>query len=176
MLSGDEHVVEYRPPVNVVPIESGKTLAEMVISGELAAAIGIDVKHPDVKPLIPNAIEAGLHALHDRGEYPINHLIVVKDDVLAAHADLAPEIFNAFAEAKRRYIDRLKTNRIEQPTEVDNLHRRVMEMTGDPLPYGIEPNRNVIETLIAHAVTQRIIPYPVTADELFAANTRTLSA
>ena len=29
------------------------------------------------------------------------------------------------------------------------MHQRVMEITGDPLPYGIEPNRKAIETLIA---------------------------
>ena len=30
-------------------------------------------KSPDVKPLIPNALEAGLAALRQRGHYPINH-------------------------------------------------------------------------------------------------------
>src|SRR5665213_1026965 len=98
VLSGDEHVAEYRPPANVVPIEKGKRMEDMLVSGELAAAIGVEVDHPDIKPLIPNALEAGLHALRERGHYPINHTIVVKDDLLAASADLAPDIFNAFAE------------------------------------------------------------------------------
>src|SRR6266699_5408838 len=60
VLSGDEHVAEYRPPKNVVPIEQGKKMGDMLASGELAAAIGVDVNHPDVQPLIPNALEAGL--------------------------------------------------------------------------------------------------------------------
>src|SRR5216117_2157063 len=72
VLSGDEHVAEYRPPANVVPIEKGKNMGDMLASGELAAAIGVDVKAPDVKPLIPNALEAGLTALRQRGHYPIN--------------------------------------------------------------------------------------------------------
>ena len=55
VLSGDEHVAEYRAPKNVVPIEKGKKMADMLASGELAAAIGIEVGHPDLKPLIPNA-------------------------------------------------------------------------------------------------------------------------
>ncbi len=42
VLSGDEHVAEYKPPSNVVPIEEGKDMAEMLASGELAAAIGIE--------------------------------------------------------------------------------------------------------------------------------------
>jgi 4,5-dihydroxyphthalate decarboxylase len=176
VLSGDEHVAEYRPPANVVPIEKGKKMADMVASGELAAAIGIEVDSPDVKPLIPNALEAGLAALRSRGHYPINHTMVVKDDLLNAHADLAPDLFNAFAQAKRLYVERLKAGKIEKPTPVDEVHRRVMEITGDPLPYGIEPNRRVLEDLIESSLAQGIITRPVTVDELFPRNTHGLVA
>jgi 4,5-dihydroxyphthalate decarboxylase len=176
VLSGDEHVAEYRPPANVVPIEKGKKLADMLASGEFAAAIGIEVDAPDVKPLIPNALEAGLAALRSRGHYPINHTMVVKDDLLNARADLAPDLFNAFAQAKRLYVERLKAGKIEKPTPVDEVHRRVMEITGDPLPYGIEPNRRVLEDLIASSLAQGIITRPVTVDELFPRNTHGLVA
>lgn len=175
VLSGDEHVAEYRPPSNVVPIEKGKKMADMVVSGELAAAIGVEVDHPDVKPLIPNALEAGLQALRERGHYPINHVIVVKDELLDAHPDLAPDIFNAFGEAKRLYVERLKSGRIEKPTAVDEVHRRVMEITGrDPLPYGIAPNRKVLEEVIESALEQGIITRPITVEALFPRNTHAL--
>lgn len=174
VLSGDEHVAEYRAPKNVVPIERGKKMGDMLVSGELAAAIGIEVDHPDVKPLIPDALDAGLAALRNRGHYPINHTVVVKDEVLAAHPDLAADVFNVFAEAKRLYVARLKAGEIEKPTEIDKMHKRVMEIIGDPLPYGIAPNRKVLEELIQHALTQGIIAKPVTADELFAPSTRGL--
>src|SRR5437870_5682509 len=49
VLSGDEHVAEYRPPANVVSIEPGKKMDEMLASGELAAAIGVEANSPDVK-------------------------------------------------------------------------------------------------------------------------------
>ena len=91
------------------------------------------------------------------------------------HPDLAADVFNAFAEAKRLYVERLKADKIEKPTEVDEVHRRVMAITGDPLPYGIVPNRKVIDELIGHAVTQGIITKPVTADELFAPSTHSLA-
>jgi 4,5-dihydroxyphthalate decarboxylase len=168
VLSGDEHVAEYQAPANVVPIEPGKKMADMLVSGELVAAIGVEVDHPDVAPLIPNGLEAGLAALVQRGSYPINHLVVVKDDVLAAYPDVASDTFNAFAESKQLYVDLLRAGRIEKPTDVDEMHRRVMAITGEPLPYGIEPNRKVLEELVGHAVTQGIIPRPVPVDELFA--------
>ena len=174
VLSGDEHVAEYQPPANVVPIDKGKTIADMLASGELAAAIGVEADSPDVKPLIPNALETGLSALRRRGHYPINHTVVIKDELIAEHPDLAADVFDAFARAKRRYVEDLKAGKIEQPSEVDEVHRRVMEITGEPLPYGIAPNRNVIEALIRHALTQGIITEPVTVEELFAPSTRAL--
>jgi 4,5-dihydroxyphthalate decarboxylase len=102
--------------------------------------------------------------------------VVIKDELIAKHPDLAADVFDAFAEAKRRYLEQLKAGRIDKPAEADEVHRRVMAITGDPLPYGIAPNRKVIEELIGHALTQGIITKPVTADELFAPSTRSLVA
>ena len=174
VLSGDEHLAEYQPPANVVPIEKGKKMSEMLISGELVAAIGVDVDHADITPLIPNALDAGLAALRTRGHYPINHLMVIKNDVLAANPGLAADVFNTFVESKRVYLQRLKAGQIEKPTAIDTMHQRVMEITGDPLPYGIAPNRRVLEELIGHALTQGIITRPVSVDELFAPAARGL--
>jgi ABC-type nitrate/sulfonate/bicarbonate transport system substrate-binding protein len=176
VLSGDEHVAEYKPPANVVPIEPGKKIEDMLASGELVAAIGVDAKSPDVKPLFPNALEAGLASLKSRGHYPINHTVVIKDELIARHPDLAADVFNAFAEAKRLYVERLKSGTIKQPTEVDEVHKRVMAITGDPLPYGIAPNGKVIDELIGHALTQGIITRPVVAEALFAPSTHKLVA
>ncbi len=173
VLSGDEHVAEYVPPANVVPIEKGKNMADMLASGELAAAIGVDIAHPDVGPLIPDAAEAGLAALRTRGHYPINHTVVVKDELLAKHPGLAADVFHAFAESKRLYMEQLRSG-IIKTTGVDKVHQRVMEIAGDPLPYGIAPNRKTLETLIGHALTQRIITRPVTVEDLFAPGTHEL--
>ena len=174
VLSGDEHVAEYHAPSNVVPIDTDRKMGDMLASGELAAAIGVEANSPDVKPLIPNALEAGLVALRQRGHYPINHTVVIKDELIAKYPDLAADVFDAFVESKRRYVERLKAGKVDKPTEIDEVHRRVMEITGEPLPYGIAPNRKVLDELIRHALTQGIITKPVTADELFAPSTRAL--
>ena len=101
--------------------------------------------------------------------------MVVKDELLEAHADLAPDIFNAFAEAKRDYIRRLQSGQIQTPTRVDDLHRRVCEITGrDPLPYGIAPNRQALEEIVQYALEQRIIARRFTVEELFLPNTHGL--
>lgn len=177
VLSGDEHVAEYRPPANVVPIETGRKMADMLACGELAAAIGIEVDSPDVAQLIPDAKEAGFEALRQSGHYPINHLMVVKDEVLQAHPELAAQIFHAFAEAKNLYVQRLRNGQISKPTAVDDMHRRVMDITGaDPLPYGIAPNRPMLEQALQSALAQGIITQPVEIDALFAPATQGLVA
>jgi len=175
VLSGDEHVAEYRPPANVVPIEKGKKMGDMLAAGELEAAIGADVDSPDVKPLIANAKETAFKALADSGHYPINHLMVVKEELLQAHPELGPDLFNAFTQAKRLYVEKLRAGAIEKPTAVDEMHKRVMDITGrDPLPYGIEPNRAMLEEVIGSALEQKIIMQPVTVEELFPRNTHSL--
>lgn len=157
--SGDEHVAEYRAPANVEPLEEGRELAEAVLAGELSAVVG-DVKHPDLVPLLPDAEEAGYRALRERGHYPINHLVVVRDELLEAHPELPAAVLGAFERAKELYLER---------GELDPLHARVRALTGgDPLPYGVAPNRAAIEELIEHAVAQRILRRRPSVDELFA--------
>ena len=177
VLSGDEHVAEYRPPANVVPIAAGRKMAEMVVAGELAGAIGVEIDAPNVGPLIADAAEAGFDALRGHGHYPINHLVVVKDELLAARPEIGLAVFEAFAESKRRYVERLRAGAIGKPGAVDEMYRRVMQITGaDPLPYGIEPNRRMLELAIASAREQGIIDRAPTLEELFPANTHALVA
>jgi 4,5-dihydroxyphthalate decarboxylase len=168
VLSGTEHVAEYSPPANVVAMPAGCEMADLVVSGELAGAINADIKAPNVRALIDDAAEAGYEALRRCGHYPINHLMVVKDEVLEAHPGVAAAVFDAFAESKRRYVAALRADAIDKPTAVDEMHRRVMSITGaDPLPYGIEPNRRVLEEAIGAAVEQGIIDRAPAIDELF---------
>jgi 4,5-dihydroxyphthalate decarboxylase len=176
LLSGDEHVEEYCPPANVVPIEKGKTVEDMLVACEIPAAVNVEVDHPDVKCLIPNATEAGFEALRRSGHYPINHTVVVKDELLNAYPNLAADLFNAFVEAKRPYLERLKTDRIAAPSKTDQMYKRVMDFTGaDPLPYGIEPNRQMIEAVIQYAREQVILTRSFGMEDLFAPGTLDLA-
>src|SRR6201996_5805865 len=180
--SGDEHVAEYQPPANVQPAGTDEDVPALVAGGELAAGVGFSRdawadSGPGVVPLLPDAGQAGYDALRDRGFYPINHLLVVKDELLATYPDLAPALFTAYAEAKNQYVARLAAGAITDPDATDAMLARVMKITGaDPLPYGIAPNRAMIDQLVRYAVSQQIIDKPVTAEELFAPGTHDLVA
>jgi 4,5-dihydroxyphthalate decarboxylase len=175
VLSGDEHVAEYRPPSNVVPAPEGRSLEDMLLAGEIAAANGIQTESPDIKPLLPNAKEAGLAGLKAGGLYPINHTVVVKDDLLAAHPGLARDLFDAFVRAKKPYIDRLSGGDISAPTPADKTFAAVMAITGDPLPYGVGPNRREIDAVIQYSVEQGILPRAVAVEDVFAKGTLDLA-
>jgi ABC-type nitrate/sulfonate/bicarbonate transport system substrate-binding protein len=167
VLSGDEHVAEYRPPANVVPVEQGRTLEDMLRRGDLAAVVGADLDAPDVVSLLPDPVEAGFAALRERGHYPINHLVVVRDELLEARPELARDVFDAFAQAKALYVERLRSGVAEDAA--DRVYARVLETTGqDPLPYGLAPNRDVLEELLRCAVDQRTLDRSVALEQVFA--------
>ena len=57
------------------------------------------------------------------------------------------------------------------------MYARVMQITSaDPLPYGIAPNRAMIDQLIRYAVDQQILTRPVAAEDLFPGSTHHLTA
>jgi 4,5-dihydroxyphthalate decarboxylase len=166
----EEHVQEYRKPPNVLE-RPGARLAEMVASGELAAAIGAGkVEAPDVRPLIPDAAEAEAAWYRKTGIYPINHTVVVKDALLQADATLAPRLFGAFKAAKAGFLGRLAAGAEPSP-EAQALARRRAVVGDDPLPYGLARNRPAIEAVIRFAVDQRILPGRVDPEAMFAGNT-----
>jgi 4,5-dihydroxyphthalate decarboxylase len=165
--SGDEHVEAYRAPGNVQPLEDGD-LEGRLSSGDLVAAVGAKFDPPNVATMIDDPFAAAVSALKTRGLYPINHLVVVRDEVLEETPDVATQLFEAFAASKKLYVDELKAGRISEPSRIDKIHLAALEFMDDPLPYGIEPNRKTLEGLIGHAVTQKIIPGPMALEDMFA--------
>jgi 4,5-dihydroxyphthalate decarboxylase len=166
----EEHVQEYRKPANVMERPKAN-LAEMLIAGELAAAIGVGrVDSPDVKPLIPDAAAAEASWYRKTGIYPINHTVVVKDALLQSDPSLAPRLFAGFEAAKAQFLNQLSSG-AELPADAEPLARRRSIVGNDPLPYGLARNRKALEAIIRFAHEQKILPRPVTPEEMFAANT-----
>lgn len=152
--SDDEHVAEYEPPANVERLGEGVELAEAVLAGELAAVVG-DVRHPELVPLLADADESADRYLRARGNWPVNHLVVIRDELL----EHAPAVFDAFERAKALYLE---SGELEPPHA-----RAAAAMDADPLPYGVEPNRAVLEELVDHAFAQQILRRRPSLEELF---------
>jgi 4,5-dihydroxyphthalate decarboxylase len=166
----EEHVQEYRKPANVLERPGGK-LAEMLLAGELAAAIGVGkIDSPDVKPLIPDAAAAEAAWYRKTGIYPINHTVVVKDTLLDAERSLATHLFAGFEAAKAQFLKQLKEGS-ELSGDAAVLAKRRSIVGDDPLPNGLARNRKALEAIIRFAHEQKILPRVINPEEMFAANT-----
>ena len=170
----DEHVAEYKAPSNVDYSYRGKPIADLLVSGEIGAAVGdVRVNSPEVRQLIPDARNAGFAHFRKTGVYPINHGVVVKDSLLQAEPGLARGLFRAFQAAKKIYLAHLDAGRNLSPADEAAIALR--QVVGDPFPFGIKdrngPNRKALDTMIQFAVDQQVIPRKFSVEELFAAGT-----
>jgi 4,5-dihydroxyphthalate decarboxylase len=166
----EEHVREYQKPGNVEE-RPGANLGELLVKGELAAAIGVGaIDSPDVKPLIPSPREAEAAWYRKTGIYPVNHTVVVKDSLLQSDPTLAPRLFGAFRDAKAVFLEQMKSGEpLAQDAQAIAQRRTVVG--NDPLPYGLAKNRKALEAIIHFARDQQILPRAVTPEEMFPRNT-----
>ncbi len=180
VVDDEEHVTQLKLPSNVVHAPVGRSLADMMADGELAAGFAaaagigrtgaptggwkeVEANYPD---LFPNAEELETDYYRRTGIYPMHGTIVVKDSVLAEHPWVAKSIYNAFAQAKQDWLDRLDAGTATSAT--DRRYLELRKIVGhDPLPYGMANNIKTIETLEATAFKQGLTPRRMGIDELF---------
>ena len=89
---------------------------------------------------------------------------------MSSHPFVATSLFNAFCEAKAiaaRKMRELGTLRYMLPwmASRDRGDRRGLRRR--PWPYGIEPNRPILEALVQYLADQALIEKPVPIDKLF---------
>jgi 4,5-dihydroxyphthalate decarboxylase len=151
------HVAEYRDPPNVRRAPEGKQLVQMLLDGEIDAAIvGDKFPDPRLKPLIPDPETANRKWAQSHGGVPINHMLVIREQLAQTRPDVVREVYRVFREAKEAAF--AETGRPEL----------------DPLRFGIEPNRRSLEIVIDFAVKQGLLPRRFTVDELFSDTMRGL--
>jgi 4,5-dihydroxyphthalate decarboxylase len=166
----EEHVQEYQKPANVEERPKAN-LGELLVKGELAAAIGAGtVDSPDVLPLFVHPREAEAAWYRKTGIYPINHAVVVKDSLLQADPTLALRLFGAFKDAKAVFLEELASGASLAPDAQAIAQRRSI-VGDDPLPYGVAKNRKALEAIIQFARDQKILPRAVTPEEMFPRST-----
>ncbi|MEZ2127743.1 MULTISPECIES: ABC transporter substrate-binding protein [unclassified Sinorhizobium] len=152
----DAHLGEYKEPANVVVAPKGMKLKDMLFAGEVdAAMIGSDMPKDDrIKTVIPDPKKDAL-AWHARtGVIPMNHMVVVREELSRRRPDVVREIYRMLLES--RDLD-------TQP--VDGLQMR---------PFGVEALRPSLEMIIDYAFQQKVIGRRLSVDELFDDTTRKL--
>lgn len=100
VVADEEHVPGTALPPNVEYLP-GADLKAMLKDGELQAGIGLAVPGNDARPLWQNPGQAERDWLAATGAVPINHTLVISEDLVSDTPDLATEIFAWFAESER---------------------------------------------------------------------------
>ncbi len=167
VLTGDEHVAEYVAPAHVVSAPAGSDLKDLLLAGEIDAAIGLPPdEEAGIRTLIAEPEQAGIAYYRQTGIYPISHMIVVKDALLHAHPWLAETLCDLFVRAKRHYLGQLNGNAGSHPADAAMLAMRPV-LGDDHIPYDLESNRKSIEALIAYCTDQQVIPQAVDIEDMF---------
>ena len=180
VVDDEEHVTQLQLPSNVIRAAPGRSLADMMADGELAAGfhgnagVGrsgsptggwktVEAHYPD---LFPNAEELEADWYKRTGIYPMHGTIVVKDSILAEHPWVAKSLYQAFSRAKAEWLKRLDAG--DAKTASDQKYAKLRKIVGyDPLPYGMAANLKTIEALRDTAFKQKLTSAKMPIDSLF---------
>lgn len=146
----DGHLAEFPDPAHIARAPEGRTMVDMLLSGELdAAIIGTDLPDdPRLQPVLPDP-HAAAQAWSLRNQtVPINHMVMVRKDMFQHMPDIVTQIYQLLAQSKARAEG-------SQPAAVDLT------------PFGVEANRKALDVLIRNATDQKLLPRPLTVDEIF---------
>src|SRR5271169_2733681 len=172
---GHPSVMPLLKPVNITPNHSGKSLSDLLETGEIHAIIGSNLpralkRDPDVVRLFPDYRAREKDYFRRTQIFPIMHLIVIRNDVYQRHPYVATSLYNAFCAAKdcarekMRYSGTLRYMLPWLPDDIDEIDEL---FGGDCWPYGIAPNRPTLEALVTYMVEQGLIPQKITLEKLF---------
>ncbi len=152
----DPHVAEYRDPETIKRAPPGKELVQMLLDGEIdAAVVGDKLPDPRLKHLIPDHEAAAQRWAQKHGGIPINHMVVVRTELSKSRPDAVAEVFRLLRESK---------NAAGAPK------------SPEPLRFGVQACRPVLEVMIDYCHKQALIPAPLSVDSLFDDVTRKLGA
>lgn len=161
--------------LSVHALRKGKTLSQMIESGELDAIIGSRVpsgfgKSHQVRRLFPNYREVERDYYRRTGIFPIMHTIVIKEELYEAHPWIAQSVYEAMVKAKQISFNRMRFSgalHYALPWLFDDLDEIDAIFGGDAWPYGLEANRKTLETLQTYLINQGFIKEALPLEELF---------
>ena len=170
----EEHVAEYQAPANVDYAKRGRRMEDMLLKDGIGAALGdVRVDSPDIKPLIPDARQAGFAYYRKTGIYPMNHGVVMKESLLRERPEVARALFDAFTAAKAEYRAHLAAGK--DLTPADKTALELGAVVGDPFPFGVAANGKALEAMVQFAAEQQITRRRMSVAELFAPDTLDLA-
>lgn len=164
--------------IRVERIGPDDTLAQMLAEGR------IDALHTARKPstydgqnvtrLFPDHVAVEQAYWRDTGIFPIMHVIAIRREVYEENRWIAMNLFQAFREAQRLCYEGLQeTAALKGMLPWFNAHvEETLAMMGpDFWPYGLEKNRETLDTFLRYHHEQGLSPRKLEVEEMFAPET-----
>jgi 4,5-dihydroxyphthalate decarboxylase len=162
--------------VDVAPIGPGRTLSDMLASGEIDALYtprtprSFAEGHPGVGRLFPDfrAVESAY--FRRTGIFPIMHVVVIRADVYRRDRWVARSLMEAFAEARRialTGLDETASLRYMLPWLPDDVASVRAVLGDDYWTYGLDGNEAALAAIARYAFEQGLTPRPYAPRELF---------
>lgn len=168
------------PEIDIAPIPPDRTLADMLVTGEIDALYTPRIpqpfvqRRPEVRRLFPDARAEEERYYRQTGIFPVMHVVVLRRDVYTARPWLAQSLFKAFEEARQRAAARLA----ETAASRDMLPwlyaeaERTRELMGPAWwTYGLAGNEAGLATFLRYSREQGLARRPIEPAELFAPET-----
>ena len=155
----DAHVAEYRDPPGVERAAAVKDITQMLIDGELDAAIfgGNMPNDPRLKSVIPDPDGAAKDWYNKHGTVPVNHMVVLKESLSKSNPDAVREVF-------RMLLDSKKAAGLPTAGAIDLV------------PFGFDAVKPALDLMSSYAFEMKLIPRRYSVEELFDDTTRALQA
>jgi 4,5-dihydroxyphthalate decarboxylase len=166
--------------ITVENIPEGENLSAMLVAGKVDALLSAQVPRPYVKGmaqirrLYDNPRQAEADYFRRTGIFPIMHVMVIREELYRRHRWVAQSLFKALLEAKTICIESaFKNDSIHSILPwAGNYMEETRELMGEDFwPYGVERNRQTIETFLRYAREQGLSRRQLETEELFVKET-----
>lgn len=180
VVDDDDHI-QGKEPANQRRVTDGRSLESLLLADELAGAFSGNAgtgragaprdgwtqtapaaaEEAASYPLFPDAKVLERDWFLRTGVYPLHSVIVIRSELVEQTPELPTELYAALVRSKQKYL-------ADDPSwsQQSRLARQAAQVGGDPVPYGIEPNRASVEALVRYSAAQGLISTPTT--DLFA--------
>ena len=175
---------EEKLPLNLPPnfrmeaLTGEQTLAAMLRDGEIDALV--TARKPStfdgekVVRLFPDYVSVEQQYWKDTGIFPIMHVIAIRREIYEQNRWVARALFKAFREAQEIcYEGQRETAALKGMLPWFNAHVEdtISLMGQDFWPYGLGPNRKVLETFLRYHQMQGLSDGSITPEDMFAPET-----
>jgi 4,5-dihydroxyphthalate decarboxylase len=168
--------IKLPPGVNMVDAPEGKTISQLLESGDIDAFIAPRVprlagkSNPNIGWLFPDPIAAGKDYFKRTGIFPIMHVTGIRRTLVEQHPWLPAAVFKALEQSKAKCMEELEDTATSKCTLpfLDEQLRAARELMGhDFWSYGLAANRKVLETFLRHHHSENLSGRLVTPEEMF---------